>query len=335
MNDTRAAQRRIRSGALAASMIICAGLASAQPAAAQGEAWPTKPIRLIVPFAPGGGVDAIARQIANALSASFGQQVLIDNRGGAGGLIGMDIAAKSPADGYTMLMSHTGFTAMPGLHKSLPFDPVRDFTGVATVATTPYMLVGHPSLAQRNVTELIAWMRANPGKLGYASAGTGSTIHFAGELFKRAAKVDMVHVPYKGAGPAVADVVGGQVPLMFAAMANAMPQVKAGKLRAYAISASVRSKDAPDVPTVAESGVPGFQVIGWYGLAAPAKTATATVNRLNAETVRALRTPELGDRLRGQGLEPAGDTPAEATALIRSEVARWTKLIREANIKPE
>ena len=297
--------------------------------------FPSKPIRLIVPFVAGGGVDGAARPLALTMSGLLGEQVVIDNRGGAGGLIGMETAAHALPDGYTLFTSSLGFTAMPGLHKKLPFDPVKDFTGVIVAESGIYILVVNPSGPFKSVQELIAYAKANPGKLDYASAGTGSSIHLAGELFKSMAGIDLVHVPYKGASPAVTDVVGGQVKVMFASGLNALPLIKAGKFRALAVTSAKRSTLAPELPTVAESGVPGFEVTGWYGLAAPAKTSRPIILRLNAAANEALKTPELIERLRVLGLEPVGGTPEEATALIRNDVARWGKVIRQAGIQPD
>ena len=253
-----------------AAVALIAGLVFAGAAFCQN--YPAKPIRLVVPFAPGGGVDITARLLAQSLSANLGQQIVIDNRGGAGGIVGMEIVARAAPDGYTLLMSHVGFTAMPGLYKKLPFDPVKDFTGVVVAISGVYVLVVNPAVPVKSVQELIAYAKANPGKLGFASAGSGSSIHLAGELFKRMAGIDLLHVPYKGAAPALTDVVAGEVQMMFGTATNTLPMVKAGKLRALAVTSAKRSALAPELPTVAESGLPGFEVVGWYGLAAPAKT---------------------------------------------------------------
>ncbi len=302
---------------------------------AQGAAYPDKPVRLIVPFAAGGGLDGAARLVAQGLSERLGQQIVIDNRGGAGGIIGMELAARAAPDGYTLLMSHVGLTAMPGLHKKLPFDPVRDYEAVIVAVSGLYALVVTNSLPVRSVQELIAHAKAHPGRLTFASAGTGSTIHLAGELFQRTAGIEIVHVPYKGAGPALTDVISGQVPMMFGTALNVLPLARSARLRALAVTSPRRSALFPELPTVAESGLPGYEVVGWYGLAAPALTPKAIVARLNADTNRALQAPDVIERLRGQGLEPVGGTPEKAAALIRTDVARWSKLIREAGIKSE
>ncbi len=297
-------------------------------------AYPERPIRLIVPFAAGGAVDGVARVLGKALTANLGQSVVIDNRGGAGGVIGMEAVAHAPADGYTLLLSHSGFTAMPGLYRELPFEPVRDFAGIVTAASGAYVLAVNSAEPFTSVSDLIAYAKANPGRLTYGSAGTGSIIHLAGEFFRRMAGVELVHVPYKGAAPAITDLVGGQIRMMFAPAVNALPLAASGKLRALAVTSAKRSRLAPNLPTVDESGLPGFEVTGWYGLAAPAATAAAAVMRLNAEANRALAAADTVEQLRQQGLEPVGGTPEEASAWIRSEVAQWTKVIRDAGIKP-
>ena len=262
-------RQRLRKS-FAATLILIASLVFAGEASCQD--YPAKPVRLVVPFAAGGGVDSVARLIAQSLSGPLGQQVVIDNRGGAGGVIGMEIVARAAPDGYTLLMSHVGFTAMPGLYPKLPFDPVKDYDGVVVVATGIYVLVVNPAVPFKSVGEIIAYAKANPGKLAYASAGAGSTIHLAGELFKRTAGIDLLHVPYKGAAPAITDVVAGQVQIMFGTATNTLPLARAGKLRALAVTSAKRSALAPELPTVAENGLPGFDVVGWYGFAAPAKT---------------------------------------------------------------
>jgi tripartite-type tricarboxylate transporter receptor subunit TctC len=293
-------------------------------------AYPERAIRLIVPFAAGGAVDAVARVLGKALSGNLGESVVIDNRGGAGGIVGMEAAAHAAADGYVLLLSHSGFAAMPGLYRELPFDPVRDFAGVVTAASGAYVLAVNPRAPFSSVAELIAHARANPGKVTYASAGAGSTIHLASEFFKRMARVDLLHVPYKGAAPAMTDLVGGQVDMMFAPAVNSLPLASAGKLRALAVTSVKRSVLAPELPTVAESGLSGFEVTGWYGLAAP---PAAVIARLNAEANHALQSAAVIAELRQQGLEPVGGSPAEATAWIGAEVARWTTIIRDAGIK--
>jgi tripartite-type tricarboxylate transporter receptor subunit TctC len=296
-------------------------------------AYPERPVRLIVPFPPGGAVDAVGRILGNGLSPHIGQPVVIEDRGGAGGIVGMEASAHAAPDGYTMMVSHSGFAAMPGLYRKLPFDPVKDFAGVITAASGIYVLVVNPGLPIKSVAELISYAKANPGKLTYGSAGIGSTVHLATEFFKRTAGVDILHVPYKGTGPALTDLIGGQVQLMFAPVVNSLPLAQAGKLEALAVSSAKRSALAPDLPTVAESGLPGFDVVGWYGLAVPAGTPKEAIARLNAGTDLALKSAELINQLRVQGYEPMGDTPEQATAWIKGEVERWTKVIRDAGIE--
>ena len=311
-----------------------AGTASLLPRIALA-AYPERPVRLIVPFVPGGAVDAVGRLLGNAMTVTLGQPVVIENRGGAGGAIGMEAAAHAAPDGYTMMVSHSGFAAMPGFYRKLAFDPVADFAGIVTAVSGIFVLVANPNAPFKSVAELIAYAKANPGKLSYASAGVGSTVHLAGEFFKHTAGIDIVHVPYKGSGPATTDLVGGQVQMMFGPAVNTLPLAQAGKLRALAVTSAKRSALAPDLPTVAESGVPGFDVVGWYGLAAPAATPPAAIERLNAEANRALKSADLIERFRVEGYEPVGGTPAEATAWIRTEVTRWTGVIRDAGIEPQ
>jgi tripartite-type tricarboxylate transporter receptor subunit TctC len=269
------------------------------------------------------------------MTATLAQPVVIENRGGAGGIVGMEAAAHAAPDGYTMMVSHSGFAAMPGLYRKLPFDPVADFAGIVTAVSGIYVLVVNPDVPFKSVAALIAYAKANPGKLSYASAGVGSTVHLAGEFFKHAAGIDIVHVPYKGSGPATTDLVGGQVQMMFGPAVNTLPLAQAGKLRALAVTSARRSALAPDLPTVAESGVAGFDVVGWYGLAAPRASPPDAIAKLNAEANRALQSPDLIEQFRLQGCEPVGGTPGEATAWIKTEVARWTAVIRAAGIEPQ
>jgi tripartite-type tricarboxylate transporter receptor subunit TctC len=314
-------------------LLLCA-LISCGVAGAAADDFPSRPLRLIVPFAAGGAVDTVARVLTNPLAARLGQPVVIYNRGGAGGSIGMEEAAKSAPDGYTLLLDHSGLTYMPGLHRELPFDPVKDFAGIVTVVSGLYVLAVNPKLPVRSVAELIAYAKANPGKLTYGSAGVGTSLHLAGEFFKREAGVDIVHVPYKGAALAVTDLAGGQIEMMFGPAVNILPLAQAGKIRALAVTTAKRSTLAPDLPTVAET-LPGFEVVGWYGLAAPAGTPKDVVAKLNAETNQALQSPDLIAQYRQLGYEPIGDTPEEAGARIKLDTAHWTKIIRDAGIQPE
>jgi tripartite-type tricarboxylate transporter receptor subunit TctC len=259
---------------------------------------------------------------------------VILNRGGAGGSLGMDEVAKASPDGYTVLLSHSGMTYMPGLYRQLPFDPVKDFAPIVTAVSGFYVLAVGPNVAINSLAELIAYAKANPGKLTYGSAGIGSTLHLAGELFRREAGVDILHIPYKGGGPAVTGLAGGQTQMMFGPAVAILPLAQAGKIRALAVTSARRSALAPDVPTVAET-LPGFNIVGWYGLAAPAGTPKLEITRINAETNRTLQSPELIARMRELTYEPIGGTPEEARARIATDVARWSKIIREAGIEPQ
>jgi tripartite-type tricarboxylate transporter receptor subunit TctC len=315
-----------------ALLLLCALLAAGS---ARADDYPSKSIRLIVPFAAGGAVGAVARVLSTPLSASLGQPVVIDNRGGAGGIIGMDAVAKAAPDGYTLLLAHSGLTYMPGLYKKLPFDPVKDFAGVITAVSGSYVLAVSAQAPFKSVAELIAYAKANPGKLTYGSAGIGSTLHLAAEFFRRAAGIEILHVPYKGAAQATTDLVGGQVQMMFGPLVAIMPLADAGKLRALAVTSARRSALAPNVPTMIESGIPGFEVTGWYGLAAPAGTPKDVIEKLNSETNKALKSAELIEQFRLQGYEPLGGTPDEMNAQIKADAVRWTRIIQDAGIQPQ
>jgi tripartite-type tricarboxylate transporter receptor subunit TctC len=300
------------------------------------DAYPARqPIKLIVPFAAGGAVGAVARVLSTPLQVSLTQSIVVDNRGGAGGIIGMDAVAKAPPDGYTLLLAHSGLTYMSGLYRKLPFDPVKDFEGVVTAVSGSYVLAVNNDMPVTSVAELIAHAKANPGKLAYASAGIGSTLHLAAEFFKRAAGIEILHVPYRGAAQAATDLVGGQVQMMFGPAVSVLPLAQAGKVRALAVTSAKRSTLAPELPTVAESGVPGFEVVGWYGLAAPAGTPKAVIDKLNEETIRALKSADVIEQFRIQGYEPIGDSPEEMNKRIRDDTARWTKIIRDAGIEAQ
>jgi len=315
-------------------LLWCAIAWAGAGAAAAAADYPTKPVQLIVPFAAGGAVDSVARLLSDPMSRSLGKAVVIDNRGGAGGVIGMDAAAHAPADGYTVLLAHSGFAAMPGLYRKLTFDPVRDFDGVGIAVSGIYVVAVNPSVPVQSLAELIAFAKANPGKLGYGSAGTGSTIHLAAEFFKTMAGVDILHVPYRGSGPAFADLLGGQVQLMFAPAATVLPLANSGKVRALAVTSARRSALAPDLPAVSES-LRGYEAVGWYGLAVPAGTPRPTIARLNVDMNRALGASDLVEKMRVQGYEPVGGTPEQASAWIKLETARWTKVIRDAGIESQ
>jgi tripartite-type tricarboxylate transporter receptor subunit TctC len=314
-------------------LLLCAVLGFGIAGAAAQD-YPNRPVRVIVPFAAGGAVDTVARVLTNPLNASLAKPIAVYNRGGAGGLIGMDEVAKAPPDGYTLLLVHSGLTYMPGLYSKLTFDPTKDFDGVITAVSGIYVLAVNPQLPIKSVAELISYAKANPGKLHYGSAGIGSTLHLAGEFLKLKAGIDIVHVPYKGAAPAVTDLLGGQTQMMFGPAVDILPLAEAGKLRALAVTSAKRSKLAPDLPAVAET-VPGFEVVGWYGLAAPAGTPKSIVAKLNAETNKALQSGDLAAQFRKLGYEPIGDTPEQASNRIKADVATWTTIIREAGIQPQ
>jgi tripartite-type tricarboxylate transporter receptor subunit TctC len=296
--------------------------------------YPAQPIRLIVPFAAGGAVDAVARLLSDPIGKGLGRPVVIDNRAGAGGVVGMDAAAQAAPDGYTVLLAHSGFAAMPGLYRKLAFDPVRDFEGVSIAVSGIYVVVVHPGVPFHSIAELIAAAKTNPGKFTYGSAGVGSTIHLAAEFFKTMAGVDLLHVPYRGSGPALTDLVGSQVQIMFAPAANVLPLARSGQLRALAVTSARRSALAPDLPAMAEV-LPGYEAVGWYGLAVPAGTPRTAIARLNAEANRALGSSELTEKMRVQGYEPVGGTPEQASDWIKTDVARWTKVIRDAGIQAQ
>lgn len=319
------------------SMLVALGAALAPVGAtAQEQNYPNRPIRLIAPYPPGGGVDIASRVVGQKLTERWGQQVIVDNRSGANGNIGTEIVARAAPDGYTLLMGAAGpITMNMWLYQKLPFDPVKDFALVARVAPTYYLLVVHPSIAAKSVKDLVALAKANPGKLTFASPGIGGPPHLAGELLKNLTGVDMVHVPYKGAGPALADVVSGQVSFMFVDMIAALPHAKTGRLRALAISTARRNARAPEVPTVAESGAPGFEVLGWSGLLAPAGTPRTIVGKLNAEVVKLLQLPDVQERLAADGAEFGTNTPEEFSVFVRSEIAKWEKVIKASGARAD
>ena len=303
-------------------------------AAAAAQDYPNKPIRSIVPYPPAGGTDVVARILSEPLAAVLGQPILIDNRGGAAGNLGTDLAAKAAPDGYTILFTLSSHTINPKLYPNLPFDVERDFVPIRLAALSPQILVAHPSVPANNIRELIALARSQPGKLNFASVGTGSPAHIAGELLKLKSGIDMVHVPYKGGGPAIADTLGGQVQLAFVTLPAAMQYVKAGKLKALAIASDRRSAVVPDIPTIAET-VPGCVVNSWYGALAPAKTPPAIVAKLQAAFAKVLAMPEVKEKLFAQGAEAQSSTSAEFAARIHDELREWEYVIREAKIGAE
>src|SRR5689334_10657622 len=313
--------------ALAASLAATAVLA---------QVYPGKPIRLIVPFAAGGGNDNVARLVGKRLADSLGQPAVIDNRPGAGGVVGAELAAKSAPDGYTLFLGGVGSHAInPNLHAKLPYDPIKDFAPVSLLAQAPLVLVVHPSVPVHDVAEFIAYARAHPGRLNFASNGNGSSSQLAAVMFGSMAGVDMVHVPYKGLAPALTDLLAGEVQLMFSSVVAILPHIKAGKLRAIAVTGAKRLASMPELPTIAESGLPGYEASSWYGILAPAGTPRDIVVRLNAELAKALEQPEVRNSLLAEGAEPAGGSPERFAAHIRAEMERLGKIIRDAKIRLE
>ncbi len=316
--------------------VLCgvAGVALAGGAAAQPQ-YPGRPVRLIVPFPPGGGTDTLARILGQKLTEALGQQVVIDNRPGAGTNIGAEIAAKAPPDGYTVLMGNIAHAINVTLYAKLSYDLVRDFAPVTLLASTPNILVVHPSVPARSAKELIALAKARPGQLDYASSGGGSSAHLAAELFNSMAGVKMTHVPYKGGGPAVIALVGGQCSVGFATTPSVLPQVKSGKLRGLAVTSAQRSASTPDLPTLSEAGVPGYDAGTWYGLLVPTGTPKEIIARLHAESTRQLRQPDVRERLDATGFEPIGNTPEEFGAYIRSEIEKWSKVVKASGARAD
>jgi tripartite-type tricarboxylate transporter receptor subunit TctC len=315
--------------AIALLMLAGAGAALAQQ-------YPVKPIRMIIGFPPGGGTDIIGRIVAQRMSEGLKQQILPDNRGGASGQIAAELTAKAPPDGYTVMMAHiAAMSILPSLYPKLPYDPVNDFASVALVAISPNLVIVHPTLPVKSIKELIALAKARPGQIHYESSGLGTVQHLAGELFKLQAKVNLLHVPYKGAGPAIIDLVAGHVQLGFDVIPVAGPQVKAGKLRALGVTSAKRSALFPDLPTVTESGVADFDMSTWWGLVAPAAVNKDVIARLNVETLRALRLPDVKERIAAAGADVVGNSPEEFAAFIRNERAKYARIVKEANIKLE
>src|SRR6185437_8477281 len=329
-------QTRITSMLVRALTVTLAGLLLSLPPPSLGaeQAYPSRPIRLVVPFPAGGPLDAVARAIGQKLSIAWGQPVVVDNRPGAGGNIGADLVAKSAPDGYTILEGALSTHAVNvSLYSKMPYDPIKDFAPITLVAVTPNVLVLNPSVPANSVAELIAYARANPGKLAFGSGSNGSAGHLAGELFKTEAHVDMVHVPYKGGAPAMQDLLGGQIQLMFDNLANSMPQVRAGKLKALAVTTAKRSPLVPDLPTLAEAGLPGFDIYTWWGFMAPAGTPKEIVAKWNAEVTRILNTPEMQAYFAQQGAEPAPTSPEQFAALIRGEIPKYARIIKASGAK--
>ncbi len=324
----------VRTAVLALALVVGAPAALAQGSAA----WPSKPVRIVVPFTPGGTTDILARALAPELGKAFGQTFIVENRPGAGGNIGADVVAKAAPDGYALVMGTVGTHAInPSLYPKMPYDAMKDFAPITLVAGVPNVLVVNPAKAAaegiKDVRSLIAYARAHPGKLNMASSGNGTSIHLSGELFKTLTGTYMVHFPYRGSGPALLDLIGGTMDLMFDNLPSALPQIKSGKLVALGVTSSQRSAVLPDVPTIAEAGVPGFEASSWFGLLAPAGTPPEIVNRIQQETAKALASPALKERLLAQGAIPSGMAPAEFGRFIAAEAKKWAQVVKASGAK--
>jgi len=304
--------------------------------AAQTADFPKRPLRLVVPYLPGGSTDIVGRLVAAKLSESLGQQVVVDNRGGAGGNLGTDIVAKAPADGYTLLISSVTTLAIgASLYAKLPYDASRDLEPVALVGSVPFVLLANASLPVKSVRELVALARERPGTLNFGSAGVGTSAHLAGELFKSLAAIDIVHVPYKGNAPAIADLIGGQIQLMFDFLPSAVPFIKSGKVKALAITPVKRSSSLPDVPTIAESGVPAYDMLSYFGVLVPAKTPAAIVARLNAEINKISTLPDVKERYAREGVDPVSETPGEFRTYLQGEITKWAKVVKDTGVRAD
>lgn len=314
---------------------IVLALAAAGPQTAPAQSYPAKAVRIVVPFPPGAGADIVTRLIAVKLGSAFGQQFVVDNRAGAAGHIGAEVAAHAAPDGYTLLSTPASIVISRSLYPKLNYDIEKDLDPVALIASAPFVLVVHPSLPVRNVKELIALARAKPGELYFASTGNGGTPHLATEIFKMQAKIDIVHVPYKGTPPAVTDLLSGQVQLMFANTLSVLPHVRSGRLRALAISSSKRSAAAPELPTVAESGMPGFDVSTWFGMLAPRGTPKEIIDRLDGEVRKIIQMADVRARLISQGADPIGSTPEEFRTYLKSELVKWEKAVKAVGVRIE
>jgi tripartite-type tricarboxylate transporter receptor subunit TctC len=318
-------RRRPWPGALALCLF-----AGAAPALAQS--YPARPLRIVAPFAPGGGTDFVARLTALHLQQQLGQNVIVENRPGAGGIVGSEVVVKAAADGYTLLAVPISHAVNISLTPKMPFHPEKDFAPIVHIASAANIVLVHPSVPARNVAELLKLARARPGQLSFASSGSGSSTHLATELFRMLAKIDLLHVPYKGGGPALTDLIGGQVSMYFASLPAAGPHLTSGRVRALAVTGKQRVAHLQAVPTVNESGVPGYEYIGWYGLLAPAATPAAVITRLNAEANKFIRTKEFSDRIATDGAEPAGGSADAFAALIRAEITKWAAVVKHAGL---
>jgi len=315
------------------AILLCCALASL---AANAQQYPTRPVRFVVPFAPGGSVDTLARTIGPKLADSMGQQIVVDNRPGGNGDIGMLIVAKAPPDGYTILLGYIANLAIaPSLYAKMSYDPLKDYAPITQVATSPNVLTAHPSVPASGLKELVALAKAKPGAVNFASTGVASVGHLTGELLNSLAGMKMTHVPYKGGGQAIIDLVGGHVQVMFSGFSAAMPHIKSGKVRALAVTGAKRSPALPEVPTIAEQGFPGVEATAWYGVLAPAGTPRPVIVRLHAELVKSLKMPDVVQRLDALGFEIAGTTPEQFGAYMRSETGKWAKVVKASGARPE
>ena len=314
---------------------LLAGVALALPLAAAAQIYPAKPVRIVVPFPPGGPADLLGRMFADKLQALWGQPVLVDNRAGAAGNVGSEVAAKSAPDGYTVLLAASSHVTNAGLYAKLPYDPIKDFTPISQVAYYSLVLVTHPSLPVASLDDLVAYAKANPGKLSWASAGSGTPTHLTAELFRVVSGIQFLHVPYKGAAPATNDLLGGQVQVMFNNPVSALPHVRSGQLRGLATTGAQRSPAAPDLPTVAELGYPGFEAGTWYALLGPAGMPKEIASKVSADANAVLKMADVRARLAAQGVEPVGTNPEQLLAIMNADLEKWTKVIRAANIKAD
>jgi tripartite-type tricarboxylate transporter receptor subunit TctC len=318
------------------ALMVLACLLPTLVGAQAAQDYPSKPIRIINPFTAGGPVDLLARALGQKLTEAWGQQVIVETRAGAAGNIGIEFAAKQPADGYTLLVMPTGNAVVnPHIYEKLPYDTLRDFAPVTLLATVENILVIHPSVPVHSVKELIAHAKANPGKLSFSSPGVGSQAHLAGEMLKAMAGIDLLHVPYKGMAPALNDLLGGQVSMMVVSMSSGLRHAQAGKVRVLGVASLKRSPAAAELPTIAEQGLPGFEALSWYALMAPAGTPPEIIGKLAEESARALRAPDVQERLQGLGADPVGNKPSELAAMIKEESERWRKFVRQAGIRAE
>jgi len=319
----------VRSLLVAALALIASGLAAA------ADNYPSRAVRMVVPFAPGGGSDIVARLVSAKLTEALGQTVVVDNRAGASANLGAAVVAKAAPDGYTLLLANANYTINPSLFKTLPFDPVKEFAPVAQIANAANVLAVHPSIPAKSVRELIAFAKAHPGQLNFASPGNGTSSHLAGELFRQLAKIEVTHIPYKGATPAVTDLIAGQVSFTIVSTLSVLPYAKQGRLRMLAVTTAKRAGALPDLPTMAEAGLPGFEVANWFGVIATGGTPRGIVDRLNAELVRIGRMPDIAEKLAAQGADPATGTPEDFERFIQAEIKKWATVVRGAGIHPE